>query len=356
MSLSLPWCSLLTETTARQAQARVRILASIRGGFSLESPRGREGAPPDYFERKYPGGWLTSGPFLDSRVESSDLTSLISARARSHVPAFISAYAVSSPRPLVYFSVLWQPNSQKLGWVLVFNLNGQQFQDALHRYISSGYKPAQVESYYVADHHGLYYSAIFLADVAWPAGSSTRVEAVFGVPHDSSYCCGPSSRWLQLQRQGFSPLSVSLTEDPVRGIVYVADVWNDAPTRGGWQGGLAKTEAQLQQALGSLLPPLVPTYLKAYWVSSQKQVFYAYIARAVPSTPPRSTLTTDVSRSAFELLALSLRQPPLFVSSYGPPDGGAQGSGAAGSGERYAVLWQTDGAMVGGGDDRLAHK
>ncbi|CAI5995870.1 unnamed protein product [Closterium sp. NIES-64] len=228
-----------------------------------------------------------------------------------------------------------------LGWVMVFNLNGQQYQDALRHYISSGYKPSQVESYYVADHHGLYYASIFLADVAWPAGSSTRVEAVFGVPHDSSYCCGPSSRWLQLQRQGYTPLSVSFTEDPSSQRVYVADVWNDAPSRGGWQGGVAKTQAQLQQALTQLLPPLVPTFLKAYTVGYQ--VFYAYIARASPSTPPRSTLTTDVSRSAFELLARSLKQPPLLVSSYGPMDGGAGESDAPGSGERYAALWQTDG-------------
>ncbi|CAI5531442.1 unnamed protein product [Closterium sp. Naga37s-1] len=301
----------------------------------------RERYTLNYFERKYPGGWLTAGPILDSRVESSDLPALLSSRTRSHVPAFVSAYAVASPRPLVFFSILWEPNSKSLGWVMVFNLNGQQFQDSLHHYISSGYKPSQVESYYVADHHGLYYAAIFLADVAWPAGSGTRVEAVFGVPHDSAYCCGPSSRWLQLQRQGYTPLSVSFTEDPSSQRVYVADVWNDAPNRGGWQGGVARTQAQLQQALTQLLPPLVPTFLKAYTVGYQ--VFYAYIARAASSSPPRSTLTTDVSRSAFELLARSLKQPPLLVSSYGPMDGGAGESDAPGSGEKYAVLWQTDG-------------
>ncbi|CAI5530421.1 unnamed protein product [Closterium sp. Naga37s-1] len=402
---------------------RVSSSPAFRGGFGAElNLRGpvaaadenlpRRNVSGGYFERKYPGGWLTAGPILDSRVESSDLPALLSSRTRSHVPAFVSAYAVASPRPLVFFSVLWQPNSKSLGWVMVFNLNGQQYQDALRHYISSGYKPSQVESYYVADHHGLYYAAIFLADVAWPAGSSTRVEAVFGVPHDSAYCCGPSSRWLQLQRQGFTPLSVAFTEDPSSQRVYVADVWNDAPSRGGWQGGVAKTQAQLQQALTQLLPPLVPTFLKAYTVGYQvfyayiarasspspphstlttdvsrsafellarslkqppllvsppsllvplpTQVFYAYIARAATSSPPRSTLTTDVSRSAFELLARSLKQPPLLVSSYGPMDGGpggsdAPGSGerpmdggagernAPGSGERYAVLWQTDG-------------
>ncbi|CAI5513747.1 unnamed protein product, partial [Closterium sp. Naga37s-1] len=308
------------------------------------------GGALNYFERKYPGGWLTAGPILDSRVESSDLPALLSSRTRSHVPAFVSAYAVATPRPLVFFSILWQPNSKSLGWVMVFNLNGQQFQDSLHHYISSGYKPSQVESYYVADHHGLYYAAIFLADVAWPAGSSTRVEAVFGVPHDSSYCCGPSSRWLQLQRQGYTPLSVSFTENPSSQRVYVADVWNDAPSRGGWQGGVAKTQAQLQQALTQLLPPLVPTFLKAYTVGYQ--VFYAYIARASPSTPPRSTLTTDVSRSAFELLARSLKHPPLLVSSYGPMNGGAGESDAPGSDGVGAVVEEGAGeAGEGVGED-----
>ncbi|CAI7824495.1 unnamed protein product [Closterium sp. NIES-53] len=64
----------------------------------------------------------------------------------------------------------------------------------------------QVESYYVSDegrpyYHELYYAAFFLADVAWPAGSDTQVEAAFGMPHDKSYCCGPASRWWRLQRQ-----------------------------------------------------------------------------------------------------------------------------------------------------------
>ncbi|CAI5476096.1 unnamed protein product [Closterium sp. Yama58-4] len=326
------------------APSRLRIRKFRTSAPTERVPSEINGAEPSYFERKYPGGWFSAGPILDSRVESSDLPALLSSRTRSHVPAFVSAYAVASPRPLVFFSILWQPNSKSLGWVMVFNLNGQQLQDALHHYISSGYKPSQVESYYVADHHGLYYAAIFLADVAWPAGSSTRVEAVFGVPHDASYCCGPSSRWLQLQRQGYTPLSVSFTEDPSSQKVYVADLWNDAPSRGGWQGGVAKTQAQLQQALSQLLPPLVPTFLKAYTVGYQ--VFYAYIARASPSSPPRSTLTTDVSRSAFELLARSLKQPPLLVSSYGPMDGGAGESDAPGSGERYAALWQTDGDQV----------
>ncbi|CAI7851671.1 unnamed protein product, partial [Closterium sp. NIES-54] len=251
------------------ALSRLRIWKFRTSGPAERAPPEIVGDELNYFERKYPGGWLTAGPILDSRVESSDLPALLSSRTRSHVPAFVSAYAVATPRPLVFFSILWQPNSKSLGWVMVFNLNGQQFQDSLHHYISSGYKPSQVESYYVADHHGLYYAAIFLADVAWPAGSSTRVEAVFGVPHDSSYCCGPSSRWLQLQRQGYTPLSVSFTENPSSRRVYVADVWNDAPSRGGWQGGVAKTQAQLQQALTQLLPPLVPTFLKAYTVGYQ---------------------------------------------------------------------------------------
>ncbi|CAI5465555.1 unnamed protein product [Closterium sp. Yama58-4] len=140
------------------------------------------------------------------------------------------------------------------------------------------------------------------------------------------------------------PLSISLTEDPAALTVYVADVWSSPPSSGGWLGGVAMTEAELQQALAQLPPPLVPTFLKAYTVGYQ--VFYAYIARATSSSPPRSTLTTDVSRSAFELLARSLKQPPLLVSSYGPLDGGAQESDAPGSGERYAVLWQTDGLGI----------
>ncbi|CAI5470490.1 unnamed protein product, partial [Closterium sp. Yama58-4] len=98
----------------------------------------------DYFERTYPGGWFAwYGPILDSRVEASDLPALVSSRERTHVPAFITAYAVASPRPLVYFSILWQPNSKSHGWVVVFNLDGQMFQDALHRRIASGYKPVQ---------------------------------------------------------------------------------------------------------------------------------------------------------------------------------------------------------------------
>ncbi|CAI7910179.1 unnamed protein product, partial [Closterium sp. NIES-54] len=161
---------------------------------------------PYYFERSYPGGWFTYGAILDSRVEASDLPSLISSRTGTHTPAFISTYAVTSPRPLVFFSILWQPNSKPFGWAVLFNLDGPLFQDALHRQIASGFKPVQVESYYVSDegrpyYHELYYAAFFLADVAWPAGSDTQVEAAFGMPHDKSYCCGPASRWWRLQRQ-----------------------------------------------------------------------------------------------------------------------------------------------------------
>ncbi|CAI6008312.1 unnamed protein product [Closterium sp. NIES-65] len=289
----------------------------------------------DYFERSYPGGWFTYGAILDSRVEASDLPALISSRERNHMPAFITAYAVASPRPLVYFSILWQPNSKSVGWVVVFNLDGQMFQDSLHRRIASGFKPAQVESYYVSDdvrpyYHEIYYSAIFLADVAWPAGSSMWVEAAFGMPHDASYCCGPTSRWWRLQRQGFSPLSVSLTEDPAALTVYVADVWSSPPSSGGWLGGVAMTEAELQQALAQLPPPLVPTFLKAYTVGMQVGMRGLKLQERMGVTE-------------------------LAGEKFVPPKCGEQGKSATddvgvvgerGSWERYTVLWQTDG--VGG--------
>ncbi|CAI5995872.1 unnamed protein product [Closterium sp. NIES-64] len=213
------------------------------------------------------------------------------------------------------------------------------------------YRPVQVESYYVSDegrpyYHEIYYAAFFLADMAWPAGSDTRVEAAFGMPHDKSYCCGPASRWWRLQRQGFSPLSIALTEDPIALTVYVADVWSNAPTPAG-------TEEQLQQELAQLPHPLVPTYLKAYTVGLKvfyAYVFYAYVARPPTSpTAPHRILTPDISRSGFELLALSLKHPPLLVASFLPPKFEGHGKSAR---ERYTVLWQTDGVGGGGLEER----
>ncbi|CAI7873529.1 unnamed protein product, partial [Closterium sp. NIES-54] len=208
---------------------------------------------------------------------------------------------------------------------------------------------------------------------------------------------------------GFSPLSISLTEDPIALTVYVADVWSNAPTPAGWQAGVARTEEQLQQELMRLPPPLVPTYLKAYTVGMKlyltspprsrssmctwsdlppppplptasslptlaaakhtllapspllslflpshpppptKQVFYAYVARP-PSAPtaPHRILTPNIGRSGFELLALSLKHPPLLVSSFLPPKCGSHGKSER---ERYSAVWQTDGAEGGVGEE-----
>ncbi|CAI5983262.1 unnamed protein product [Closterium sp. NIES-65] len=158
---------------------------------------------------------------------------------------------------------------------------------------------------------------------------------------------------------GFSPLSIALTEDPIaltrlcggrveqRPHPRWVSLTYEAPQKPSpWHTGVARTEEQLQQELAQLPHPLVPTYLKAYTVGLKRNtlflplhlfslpplsssspyqagllcVFYAYVARPPTSpTAPHRILTPDISRSGFELLALSLKHPPLLVASFLPP-------------------------------------
>ncbi|CAI5521236.1 unnamed protein product [Closterium sp. Naga37s-1] len=226
----------------------------------------------NYFKRKYPGGWLAAGPIRKGRAGCTQAAVLDSLALAIPSPAQLPWNMEIDPgHYFQYILHLYRGLQSLSGGEL---LHGGPPQAIAHIRCPSlpphPCRPVQVESFYgtVPYYEGLFYAAIFRADKAWPEASSTRVESVFGVPYNATYCCGPSSRWQQLADQGLAPVSVSVTQDPSTQQVTVTDAWlND--TSGAWQGGVGMTQVQLEQALAQLPPSLVPTYFKAYTVGNE---------------------------------------------------------------------------------------
>lgn len=315
--------------------ASVPLPLEVTNVSSILTP---ENASPEYsyFERTYAkAGWFTSPPILNTHVEASLLPQLLSQRSRTHFPYSISVYVVPTPRPLVYFNIMWGVNSNSIGWRMSYEEDGTEFQRSLNNNINAGYQAYQVESYAYDNWGTIYYAAVFLDKKYWPSG--TDWDITFGFPHDATYCCGPNSRWIQLSKLGYKPVSVSLTEDPATKRLYIADLWNTVNV-GVWQGGTDKTAVELQQILGSL-QNLSPVYLKGYRVTNRDgghTILFSYLAKSMDAL--ELTLTTDVSNTAFATLAKLLKKPPVAFTSYffdGESDFQMPGYGGM-----YTALWE----------------
>lgn len=293
----------------------------------------------EYFERKYSSGWFTQPVILNAQIEESQLYSVLSSRARTHFPKSISAYTTStSPHPSVFFSILWVPNKDNIAWTVTYNQDGASLQDAINKLTSKGYKPSVFESYAFDGVGSILYAAVFLASSAWPSG--TRFEAAFGVPDGALYCCGSGSRWTTMRKKGMKPVSISVVEDPKSRLLYVADTWNSASV-GMWQGGLDKSAAQLEWVLKNLVSQLAPVFIKGYRRSignGKHTILFSYIAYKAPSSSSSiTTVTTHASRSAFQLLAALIPQPPISFTTYSFD--GAEDAAVPGSGEMYSAIW-----------------
>eukprot|EP00271_Cylindrocystis_brebissonii_P007492 TRINITY_DN21067_c0_g1_i1.p1 TRINITY_DN21067_c0_g1~~TRINITY_DN21067_c0_g1_i1.p1 ORF type:complete len:371 (-),score=45.75 TRINITY_DN21067_c0_g1_i1:1168-2280(-) len=290
-----------------------------------------------YSERQYAAsGWFTSKPVLSTHVESSRMEEVIKNRLSAHWPLIVSAYTVTYPRPFVYYNIYWGVNAKSYKWKLSYNEDGYAFQNTINQMVNSGYQAYQVDSYAFASGGTIYYTAIWFQKSYWPSG--TKFEIGFGIPNDGSYCCSGSSRWIRLRDAGYKPVSFSITEDPVTKRQYIADVWNTVDV-GRWQGGMAKTAAQLGQVLGSL-DNMSPVYLKAYRVtdsySGRSTTLYTYLAKEFSA--PEYTLTTDLSNTGFSAMSKLLKKPPAAFTSFSSdcmvePD-------QPGYGGAYTAIWE----------------
>eukprot|EP00897_Mesotaenium_endlicherianum_P008966 jgi/Mesen1/8098/ME000434S07340 len=144
----------------------------------------RAGLEYAYFERQYAGGWFTAGPVLNTHVEASMMSSVLSKRKTTHIPDSIDAYTISYPQTFAYFNIMWQPNSNnitmrlillllisrprlqllllhshppiplclpppgcQLAWRVVYEEDGTTFQASLNEYISEGFQLKQVSGF-----------------------------------------------------------------------------------------------------------------------------------------------------------------------------------------------------------------
>eukprot|EP00897_Mesotaenium_endlicherianum_P008967 jgi/Mesen1/8099/ME000434S07341 len=97
-----------------------------------------------------------------------------------------------------------------------------------------------------------------------------------------------------------------------------------------WQGGIGKTWSQLGDLVVNLKDQMTPVYIKAYRVSNR---FNGH-----DDSAPALTLTTDVSRSGWAVLAKLLKKPPVAftVTAFD----GEVDYDIPGSGEMYTALWE----------------
>eukprot|EP00270_Netrium_digitus_P010291 TRINITY_DN3188_c0_g1_i2.p1 TRINITY_DN3188_c0_g1~~TRINITY_DN3188_c0_g1_i2.p1 ORF type:complete len:492 (-),score=94.82 TRINITY_DN3188_c0_g1_i2:72-1517(-) len=303
-----------------------------------------------YLTQSYEPGWFSPGEVLDVHVAASQLKDLIKQRTLDgYFPIRISAFAVTSPQVIVYFSILWRQNKKLIEWVMVYEVDGVSMQSFFNTYGAGDLRPLQVESYGAVITRTIMYAAVFVHKSYF--STNDLFSAVFGAPMDESYCCSLTSRFTILQKKGLKLISLSVSEDPATGGLFVADVWDSAYVSL-WQAGIKVTSLQLEQQLMQQMDNsnLILIGLKGYQqtkavISSAgtyiyRESYFAYIAQKRWWGAPKVLLTTHISLSGLQQLLKSNKPPPLLVAGYTIE--GAQDPVVAGGGDMYTALWEME--------------
>lgn len=309
-----------------------------RTSSSVLFPEASTNVSLGYFQRKYFTKRFQLPIILTSRIDQTQLHSVLSSYAKTHFPKSLSVYTISTPpRASIFFSIIWEPNTRNIQWTVTFNQNGAALQASIKKLDGQHYKPSLLESYAFDNVSTILYAGLFLGVATWPSG--TKFQAAIGFPAGPLFCCGPTSRWQTLSKKGFKPTSISVVESPVSRRLYVADTWNSYSLT--WDGGVDKSAVELRLTLKNLTQSLTPVYIKGYRKSvapGKHTTLFSYIAyKGASYSPANVTLTTDTSRSAFELLATAILQPPVALTAYAFD--GENDALISGSGEMYSAVW-----------------